>query len=99
MLGARSVTAFVATTDPARARAFYEGTLGLSLVSDEPWALVFSAAGTMLRVQKVERHTPHPFTALGWSAPAHAPNSSRAMWNDAGSVARRRRPESSSGLS
>jgi uncharacterized glyoxalase superfamily protein PhnB len=69
MLGTRSVMALVATTDPERARAFYQDTLGLPLVSDEPWALVFSAAGTMLRVQKVERHAPHPFTALGWHVP------------------------------
>ncbi len=69
MLGARNVTAFVATTNPERAKAFYEDTLGLPLVSDDPWALVFSAAGTTLRVQKVERHAPHPFTTLGWNVP------------------------------
>ena len=63
------MTAFVATTDPERAKAFYGDTLGLPLVSDDPWALVFSAAGAVLRIQKVERHTPHPFTALGWSVP------------------------------
>ena len=69
MLGTRNVMAFLATTNPERAKAFYGDTLGLPLVSDEPWALVFSAAGTMLRVQKVEKHTPHPFTALGWYVP------------------------------
>jgi uncharacterized glyoxalase superfamily protein PhnB len=61
--------AFVATTNPERAKAFYEGTLGLPLTSDEPWALVFSIRGTVLRIQKVEGHTPHPFTALGWLVP------------------------------
>ena len=69
MLGTRNLTAFVATTDPDRARTFYRDTLGLPLVSDDPWALVFSAAGTVLRIQKVARHTPHPFTALGWNVP------------------------------
>jgi catechol 2,3-dioxygenase-like lactoylglutathione lyase family enzyme len=70
MLGTRNVTAFVATTNPERAKAFYGDTLGLPLVSDDPWALVFSAAGTvLLRIQKVEHHTPHPFTALGWNVP------------------------------
>jgi len=58
--------AFVATKDPARARTFYEGTLGLRLVADESFALVFDANGTMLRVQKVNELTPHAFTALGW---------------------------------
>ena len=66
MLGTRSVMAFLATTNSGRAKPFYEDILGLRLVSDEPWALVFSAAGTLLRLQKVEQHTPHPFTALGW---------------------------------
>lgn len=57
---------FVATCDPARARAFYESVLGLGFVADEAFALVFDNAGTMLRIQKVGDLTPHPFTALGW---------------------------------
>ena len=63
------VMSFVATADPARARAFYEGTLGLPLVADESFALVFDANGTMLRVQKVQQVTPAPYTALGWEVP------------------------------
>ena len=31
--------------------------------------LVFEAAGTSLRIQKVEHLTPQPFTALGFSVP------------------------------
>ncbi len=57
---------FSATVDPARARAFYEGVLGLRLLSDEPHALVFDANGTMLRVQKVRTLTPPGHTVLGW---------------------------------
>lgn len=57
---------FVPTASPDRARAFYEGVLGLRLEGDEPWALVFDAAGTMLCVQKTQGFTPHPFTAMGW---------------------------------
>jgi len=64
-LGKSPIVAFIATADPARARAFYEGTLGLT-VSDEDYALVADANGTMLRIQKVERMTPAPYTALGW---------------------------------
>jgi catechol 2,3-dioxygenase-like lactoylglutathione lyase family enzyme len=56
----------VATTDAARARTFYEGVLGLRLVADEPFALVFDLAGVMLRVAKVEQFAPQPFTVLGW---------------------------------
>ncbi len=66
MLGTAKLMAFAATTDAARAQAFYETTLGLRLVAEEPYALVFDANGTMLRVQKVREHTPPPFTALGW---------------------------------
>ena len=45
---------FIATTDAERAKAFYRDQLGLRLVSDERFALVFDAAGTMLRVQRVK---------------------------------------------
>jgi catechol 2,3-dioxygenase-like lactoylglutathione lyase family enzyme len=57
---------FVSTTDPARARAFYENTLGLAFVADEGFALVFDLHGTMLRVTRVDRLRPQPFTVLGW---------------------------------
>ncbi len=67
MLGKQTLVAFVATTDAARARAFYEDTLGLSLVSSDPFALVFDAHGTTIRVQKVAAFQPQPFTALGWT--------------------------------
>jgi catechol 2,3-dioxygenase-like lactoylglutathione lyase family enzyme len=66
MLGSAKLVAFVSTTDAARSRAFYEGTLGLRFVSDEPYALVFDVNGTMLRVQKVERVTVASGTTLGW---------------------------------
>ena len=66
MLGTAKIMAFVATMDFGRARTFYEGTLGLRLVADDPFALVFDANGTTLRVQKVRQVMPAPYTALGW---------------------------------
>jgi catechol 2,3-dioxygenase-like lactoylglutathione lyase family enzyme len=66
MLTGQKLMAFVATRDGARARAFYEGTLGLRVVSDDDFALAIDAGGTTLRVQKVAALAPHPFTALGW---------------------------------
>jgi catechol 2,3-dioxygenase-like lactoylglutathione lyase family enzyme len=66
VLGAAAIVAFVATSDPAAARAFYAETLGLRFVADEPVALVFDAGATQLRIQKVPGHTPLPYTALGW---------------------------------
>jgi catechol 2,3-dioxygenase-like lactoylglutathione lyase family enzyme len=66
MLGREKIMAFAATRDGARAREFYEKVLGLSLISEDGFAIVFDANGTMLRLQKVESFTPSPFTALGW---------------------------------
>ena len=69
MLASATVIAFTATTQPDRARTFYRDLLGLTLVDESPYALVFLAGGTMLRVQRVEAFDPHPFTALGWDVP------------------------------
>jgi catechol 2,3-dioxygenase-like lactoylglutathione lyase family enzyme len=69
MLTKRKLMAFIATADGARARAFYEGTLGLSVLADDDFALALDGNETMLRVQKVERVAPQPFTVLGWEVP------------------------------
>src|SRR3982750_2804475 len=61
--------AFLATRDGARARAFYETTLGFEVVSDDGFAIALNARGTMVRIQKVAAFEPHPFTALGWAVP------------------------------
>lgn len=61
--------AFVAVTDHARAKAFYGGTLGLALVHEDDFALVFDSFGTTLRVSPVKTLTPQPFTVLGWEVP------------------------------
>lgn len=65
-LHAAQVIAFVATTDPARSRLFYETILGLTLIGDEPFGLVFRAHGATLRVAKVRELIPAPHTVLGW---------------------------------
>jgi len=57
---------FVATKMPEKARTFYEKTLGLKFVSDDPFAIVFDVGGTMLRVQKVKELVPAGHTVLGW---------------------------------
>lgn len=59
--------AFLATAAPERARGFYDGLLGLRLVAEDGFAIVFNSSGIMLRVQKVQEHRPQPQTALGWS--------------------------------
>jgi catechol 2,3-dioxygenase-like lactoylglutathione lyase family enzyme len=66
MLKTSKIICFTATANPARAKKFYRHTLGLSLVEDGPFALVFDANGTMLRVQKVGELHPATHTNLGW---------------------------------
>src|SRR5665213_2344159 len=66
MLNTSKIISFVATKNPEIAREFYEKTLGLSLVSDDPFALVFNVNGTMLRVAKVQELTPAKHAVLGW---------------------------------
>ena len=66
MLAHATIMAFIASADPERAKAFYSERLGLRLVEDSPYALVYDANGIMLRIQKVEELEPAPFTALGW---------------------------------
>ena len=66
MLGTSKLVAFVATSDPDRARTFYKDALGLRPVSDDRFALVFDANGTHLRIQKVDAVSPPAFTVLGW---------------------------------
>jgi catechol 2,3-dioxygenase-like lactoylglutathione lyase family enzyme len=68
-LATSRLVAFVATAQPDQARAFYRDVLGLTLVSDDPFALVFDANGTTLRVAKVDALAPQPFTVLGWVVP------------------------------
>jgi catechol 2,3-dioxygenase-like lactoylglutathione lyase family enzyme len=69
MLKSRPIVAFVATTDPARAKKFYAKTLGLRLVDEDPFALVFDGGGTMLRVATVPELKPAGYTVLGWVVP------------------------------
>jgi catechol 2,3-dioxygenase-like lactoylglutathione lyase family enzyme len=67
MLGSIDIVAFLPTTDAARARAFYEGVLGLRFVKDDGFAMVLDANGIMIRVAKVGKDfVPAKFTILGW---------------------------------
>ena len=66
MLESNEVIAFAAAADLTRARAFYEGKLGLPLVEQNDFACVFDANGTMLRLAIVGELSPAPWTVLGW---------------------------------
>jgi catechol 2,3-dioxygenase-like lactoylglutathione lyase family enzyme len=66
MLGTKNIVAFVAIKDAEKARAFYEGVLGLRFVKDDGFALVFDANGIMVRAAKMKEVTPVQSTVLGW---------------------------------
>lgn len=66
MLTNHSLVAFLATSQPDRAKAFYTETLGLRLITDDHFSQAYDAGGSPIRVQKVASFTPHPFTSLGW---------------------------------
>ncbi|HVY92479.1 MAG TPA: VOC family protein [Bryobacteraceae bacterium] len=69
MLKNAKIMAFTGTRDAARAKTFYRDQLGLTLVEENSFALVFDAGGTMLRVTNVPELTPAQFTVLGWEVP------------------------------
>jgi catechol 2,3-dioxygenase-like lactoylglutathione lyase family enzyme len=65
-LGGADLIGFVGTADVARARTFYEGTLGLSVTEEDPYAIAVDANGTMLRVTAVPAFRPAGYTVCGW---------------------------------
>ena len=67
MLDDWKITAMLPTANPEAAKRFYSDVLGLELTAEDQFALIYSAGGTPLRLQKVGSYTPHPFTALGWA--------------------------------
>jgi len=66
MLSDKKIRAFIPTIDPEKAKHFYKDTLGLTLISEDNYAMEFNANGTLLRVATVKTLSPHPFTVLGW---------------------------------
>lgn len=66
MLSFSKLVAFVPTKNAKKARQFYEGVLGLGFVSEDQFALVLDANGTMVRVAVVAEFKPQQFTILGW---------------------------------
>ena len=66
ILGSAKLVAFAATSMPAKALKFYRDTLGLELVEESPFAFVFDAHGTMLRLTPVQKVAVGQYTVLGW---------------------------------
>jgi predicted enzyme related to lactoylglutathione lyase len=67
MLSQSKIIGFAATANPAEAMKFYGEVLGLELMEDGPYALVYVANGSSIRVQKVESVAASSYTVLGWA--------------------------------
>jgi len=57
---------FLVVSDAAQAKAFYGDVLGFRFMSEDEYALVFDANGTMLRINKGRDFKPAQGTVLGW---------------------------------
>lgn len=69
-LSDHSIIGFVATSNAEQARKFYGEKLSLPLIEEQtPFALVYDAHGTMLRVTIVKEVHPAGYTVLGWKVP------------------------------
>jgi catechol 2,3-dioxygenase-like lactoylglutathione lyase family enzyme len=66
MLGSAKLMAVVTVSDAARAKPFYQDVLGLKLVNEDAFALVFDAGGTTLRIALAQKVTVPPYTVAGW---------------------------------
>lgn len=65
-LSSAKLGAYLACTDGAAARDFYENKLGLTFVSDDQYLLVFDANGVSLTLQKVKEVAQSSAIAVGW---------------------------------
>lgn len=63
------VMTFLCTRMRETAKAFYGETLGLKLVSEDDFAVVYETDGRMLRISSLKDFKPQDFTVLGWSVP------------------------------
>ena len=66
MIQNATLKAFIPTTDLDRSRQFYVDVLGLEFVGVDPFAVTVRYGDTPVRLVKVEKHSPAPFTILGW---------------------------------
>ena len=64
------IIAFATIVNVEKAKEFYGGTLGLRLLDEEPpFALVYDANGTMLRLGMGKEMPQAQGTVLGWEVP------------------------------
>jgi len=66
MTRSRKPISFIATKQPDKAKAFYSDIMGLVVVEESPFALVFADGDMTLRAQIVQELSPAPHTVHGW---------------------------------
>jgi 4-carboxymuconolactone decarboxylase len=66
MLTQATFVGFAITAQPEAAKAFYADVLGLTLLEETDFALVFDAHGAPLRLQKLDETPPPAATTIGW---------------------------------
>lgn len=65
-----SPVAFILTADRVRAKPFYAGALGLSILREDDFAVTFDlGGGATIRLTDLPGHTAAEHTVLGWSVP------------------------------
>jgi catechol 2,3-dioxygenase-like lactoylglutathione lyase family enzyme len=69
MLTDANLMAFLPSDDLDRSRTFFRDVIGLALVEQDPYACVFDANGTQLRINLVAPFQRPPHTVLGWVVP------------------------------
>jgi len=57
---------FLATANSEESRYFFEKKLGLTCLSEDPYAIVFALGNSTLRIQKVDTVPDVSYTVLGW---------------------------------
>ena len=60
---------FVLTADRETARRFYSDVLGLTVLSEDPFAVAYDSFGMVLRLTDVAGFVAGPHPVLGWEVP------------------------------
>lgn len=64
-----SPVVIICTRDRAKAVPFYRDDLGLKLVAEDQFAVVFALPGAVIRLSDVANWTPHEHTIFGFNVP------------------------------
>jgi catechol 2,3-dioxygenase-like lactoylglutathione lyase family enzyme len=67
MLGEKPAAATLAVKDPQRAREFYEDTLGLSVVDEQPGGTLYRSGNSVVLVYPSEYAGTNRATAASWA--------------------------------